>query len=391
MSFETMTRRGRSGQGARADEERTRWQARSPAAIAVTIGVVCGAIWLGGTTPAWATDGPPPIRTQANNRVPACVTPDRLMAYVASRNPALEPKFSDIATHYREHGQRWGVRWDYAFFQMLLETNYLKFRRANGQRGDVHPRQNNFAGLGATGGGVPGDSYRDVSTGVRAQIEHLVAYSGERVPNPVGARTRLKQDDIIAVSRKLTRAVTFADLRNRWAADRNYARSIEMVATRFREDHCNGSQRPAPRETAALPTRARDAARTGRADTTAASSFSRPLPPQPMPAGRGVAFAATAAPIAGALAREARGAMPPPAAVDAGSCRIMAASYGGEKTVLIRSNAGGETHYTLLTVLDGFERSLTASYVDQHAPGGTPIGTYATRTAALARAQSLCR
>ncbi len=52
------------------------------------------------------------------------------------------------------------------------------------------PKQNNFAGLGTTGGGVPGDSYPDVNTGVLAQIQHLVVYSGERIDEPVGARTQ---------------------------------------------------------------------------------------------------------------------------------------------------------------------------------------------------------
>ena len=61
--------------------------------------------------------------------------------------------------------------------------------KGNGRWGDVNPKQNNFAGLGTTGGGVPGDSYPDVNTGVLAQIQHLVVYSGERIDDPVGART----------------------------------------------------------------------------------------------------------------------------------------------------------------------------------------------------------
>ena len=37
--------------------------------------------------------------------------------------------------------------------------------------------QFNFAGLGATGNGVPGNSFPDVRTGIRAQIQHLKAYA----------------------------------------------------------------------------------------------------------------------------------------------------------------------------------------------------------------------
>ena len=129
--------------------------------------------------------GLPSIRTSETSTVPACVTPARLMAFLAARNETLDPRYADIAKLYKQHGERYRVRWDYAFFQMVVETNALKFRRGDGNPGDVKPKQNNFAGLGTTGGGVPGDSYPDVSTGVLAQIQHLVAYSGEKVDRPV--------------------------------------------------------------------------------------------------------------------------------------------------------------------------------------------------------------
>ena len=111
---------------------------------------------------------------------------------------------------------------------MLLETNYLSYKTGSGRPGDVDPRQNNFAGIGTTGGGVPGDSFPDVSTGVLAQMQHLIAYSGERVARPLAQRTREKQDEIIELSLALHRPVRFSDLTNRWAKDRNYAKSIEL-------------------------------------------------------------------------------------------------------------------------------------------------------------------
>ena len=169
---------------------------------------------------AQAETSPPEIRSSPTNRVPACVTPEQLMAFVVTRNGTLATKFTGIATTYRELGEALHVRWDYAFYQMLLETNYLMYRRGDGSAGDVGMAQNNFAGIGATGGGVAGDRYRDVRTGVLAQMQHLVAYSGEKVAQPVAQRTREHQDDIIEVSRKLNRPVTFADLSRRWAADR---------------------------------------------------------------------------------------------------------------------------------------------------------------------------
>ena len=71
----------------------------------------------------------------------------------------MDPRYRDIARWYKHFGEAWNVRWDYAFYQMILETNALKYRRGDGRRGDVHEKQNNFAGIGATGNGAPGDRY----------------------------------------------------------------------------------------------------------------------------------------------------------------------------------------------------------------------------------------
>ena len=187
----------------------------------------------------------PEIRVSAASQgVPACVTPSRLMHHLMERTRDLDPRFRDIAGYYKLHGDALGIRWDYAFYQMLLETNYLSFKKDSGRPGDVDARQNNFAGIGATGGGVPGDSFPDVSTGVLAQMQHLIAYSGERVAKPVAPRTRAKQDDIVQSSRALRRPVRFDDLTNRWAKDRNYAKSIEWVAERYRQANCTETGAP---------------------------------------------------------------------------------------------------------------------------------------------------
>ena len=63
------------------------------------------------------------------------------------------------------------IRAEVAFTQAMKETGFLQFG------GDVSIEQFNFAGIGTTGGGVPGNSYPDVRTGVRAQIQHLKAYA----------------------------------------------------------------------------------------------------------------------------------------------------------------------------------------------------------------------
>ena len=72
---------------------------------------------------------------------------------------------------YYEEAEAEGVRVEVAFAQTMKETNWLQYG------GDASIEQYNFAGLGTTGGGVPGNSYPDVRTGIRAQIQHLIAYA----------------------------------------------------------------------------------------------------------------------------------------------------------------------------------------------------------------------
>lgn len=74
---------------------------------------------------------------------------------------------------YYEEAAEEGVRPEVAFAQTMKETGFLQYG------GDASIEQFNFAGLGTTGGGVPGNSYPDVRTGIRAQIQHLKAYATE--------------------------------------------------------------------------------------------------------------------------------------------------------------------------------------------------------------------
>ena len=70
-----------------------------------------------------------------------------------------------------------GIDAKVAFVQSMLETGWLKFG------GSVSIRQNNFAGLGAVGGGVKGNSFKTVKKGIRAQIQHLKAYATKKPLN----------------------------------------------------------------------------------------------------------------------------------------------------------------------------------------------------------------
>ena len=72
---------------------------------------------------------------------------------------------------YYEEAEAEGVRAEVAFAQTMKETGFLQYG------GDASIEQFNFAGIGTTGNGVPGNSYPDVRTGIRAQIQHLKEYA----------------------------------------------------------------------------------------------------------------------------------------------------------------------------------------------------------------------
>jgi hypothetical protein len=76
----------------------------------------------------------------------------------------------DLAKLYVKYGKRFGIRADMAWAQMIHETGYGQYG------GDVKPGQNNMVGIGATGGGVPGNSFATAELGVIAQYAHLAWY-----------------------------------------------------------------------------------------------------------------------------------------------------------------------------------------------------------------------
>jgi len=146
------------------------------------------------------------------------VSATALSQYLIKRNP--EPKLRlgalELALLYIEEGKAEGVRGDIAFCQSCVETGYWKFG------GDVKPEQNNFAGIGATGNGNPGNVFADPRQGVRAQIQHLKAYATEEP---------LKQacvDPRYSFVKKGI-APTWEELSGKWATDKGYGEKILAI------------------------------------------------------------------------------------------------------------------------------------------------------------------
>ncbi len=157
------------------------------------------------------------------------------MSFLDARNGKLDPKFATVAADYMRVGDELQIRWDTAFFQMLLETGNLTFT------GDVSAAQNNFAGLGATGKKEPGETFPDVATGVKAHLEHLLMYSGEKLENPVAERTRKVQEWGVLTSWQTTvdGPMTYTHLAKKWApGSRGYSRDIGEIADAFYNGVC---------------------------------------------------------------------------------------------------------------------------------------------------------
>jgi len=193
---------------------------------------------------------------------------------------------------------------------------------------------------------------------VLAQMQHLVAYSGERVMFPMAPRTREKQEEIIEQSLALGRPVRFDDLTNRWAADRTYAKSMEWVAERYRQANCTRFGEPLdPTLDDAVEARSRQL------------RVAALIDPAPAPAPQ-------KAPMA---------AVPHPPA-----CDVYTASYGGQVALLIRSVSGASVSYTVLRVTRGLEQPQADAFIAAHAPNGRTIARFASPEPAFARAFELC-
>jgi hypothetical protein len=450
----------------------------------------------------------PDIVAGPDNAVPQCVTPGRLMVFLKQRNPQLSPRYDGIATQYMRFGEQLGVRWDYAFYQMVVETGALSYWRGN-RHGDVKPEQNNFAGLGATGGGERGESFKDIEDGVRAHMEHILLYAGRPVANPVAERTRKVHEWGLLNSwqRAFKRPITYADLATKWApGNRSYVGMLQAVAERFQGDVCRTSD-PRPQlvqearaliaggaagngapvsQPAAQPVAQADAGASvialgkelmqrvfdpkvdpnqGRSALGAPPPpAEEPLPPAAQPAAQTVPYkvlnappadtqaqAPVGAPASGATPAKATATTPdsgiaptkPPvsdavaraadtpatapkaaagdkAAEKAGTrfalagtaatagakakllpdtavppaanqkCRVWTASYGGQKSIIIRSVVDQVVNFTVLDVNAGQETREAEAFIAAYAKNGKIAGEYSNQAQALDKAFELC-
>lgn len=147
-----------------------------------------------------------------------CVaTYDQMLSYLHEINPSAP----DYIRFYISEGAAEGVRGDIAFAQSCVETGHWTFT------GDVTADQNNFAGIGTTGGGVKGNYFDSPQIGIRAQIQHLKAYASTATLNGECVDPRFNY-----VTRGC--ATKIGDFGGgRWAADKQYASKIINIMNKI--------------------------------------------------------------------------------------------------------------------------------------------------------------
>ena len=121
------------------------------------------------------------------------------------------------------------VRGEVVFAQSMLETGWLSYG------GDSEISQFNFAGLGTTGNGVKGNSFPDVRTGLRAQVQHLKAYASSEALNQECVDERFDY-----VTRETAPYVEWLGIQENpygggWAAGKDYGSKLRKILSSVSE------------------------------------------------------------------------------------------------------------------------------------------------------------
>lgn len=121
-----------------------------------------------------------------------------------------------------------GIKAEVVFTQAMKETGWLQYG------GDVKIEQFNFAGLGAIGNGAAGNSFKDVRTGIRAQVQHLKAYASDKALKNACVDERFQY-----VTRKSALYVEWLGISDNptgagWAAAENYGKNLVEMITKLK-------------------------------------------------------------------------------------------------------------------------------------------------------------
>lgn len=150
-------------------------------------------------------------------------TKEQCVSYLFRHNPfpLINTTPQELVDLYYAEGAAEGIRSDVAFAQALHETGNFHYG------GDVVNLQNNYCGLGTTGKGVKGAWFPSPRSGVRAQIQHLLAYTTTRPPHTPIIDPRY---ELVKNSDKFAQSHTWTQLNGKWAVPgRTYGQMILKI------------------------------------------------------------------------------------------------------------------------------------------------------------------
>ena len=142
------------------------------------------------------------------------------VALIKQNNPKVRLACSveELVDLYWRESEREDIRPDLALAQSIVETGTYAYG------GDVQHNQNSFCGLGTTGGGVKGANFKSPELGVRAHIQHLLAYTQKKRPKTAIVDPRYELAHNIRMERGMVD--TWYGLNGTWAMGSLYCEKI---------------------------------------------------------------------------------------------------------------------------------------------------------------------
>lgn len=152
--------------------------------------------------------------------------PSQLINYIKKVNPQtkLDCSVEELVALYYLEAEKEGIRADMAVVQAIHETGTFKFG------GDAKHHQNNFCGLGVVGSGARGAHFKTPDDGVRAHIQHLMAYVTEGKPKTAIIDPRYS--GALSVRRSRGFIKYWNQLAGTWAMDKKYFVKLENIYKR---------------------------------------------------------------------------------------------------------------------------------------------------------------
>ncbi len=161
-------------------------------------------------------------------------TEKQCLSYLLKNNPKPELSVTpeELISYYYEEATREGIRPDVAFAQAVHETGHFRYG------GTVTADQNNYCGLGTTSATVKGGYFPSARVGVRAHIQHLLAYATTKRPTLDIVDPRF---DLVRGRFGGTTFSSWHDLDGRWAVPgRGYGTRVLWIFQQILAEPTNG-------------------------------------------------------------------------------------------------------------------------------------------------------